>query len=160
MEKLYSRRFDVDFYEKDESSWIVVSRLVDEAHDVTTEVEVSVPDLDIKAAKVEFARAPIDVCPRIQENVQRLVGLNLLTNYNRRSLFILLGPKGCGNVMSLLGTGLQAFVYTYYPHLVKTGKMSLAEWEKFCLTKLRRACLGHTLLEKGEAKMLHEGAPA
>ena len=130
MQKLYSRRFDVDFYEKDEGAWLVASRLVDDAHDIRTEVEVSVPELTIKAAKVQFDRYPIDVCPRIQANVDRLVGLNLVKNYNRRSLFILLGPKGCGNVLSILGTGLQAFVYTYYPHLVKTGKMSLADWER------------------------------
>jgi hypothetical protein len=156
MEKLYSRKFDVDFYERDEKSWVVVSHLVDEAHDILTEVTVSVPDLVIREAKVTFSRAPMDVCPMIQRNVDRIVGLDLFKGYNRKSLFIFLGPKGCGNVMSLLGLGLQSFVYTYFPHLVKTGKMSVAEWERFCLTKLRRACLGHTLLEKGQAKMTHQ----
>jgi hypothetical protein len=160
MNKLYSRRFDVDFYEKDEKSWIVVSHLVDDAHDIATEVEVAVPSMDIIDAKARFDRYPIDCCPMIERNVKRIVGLNLLKNYGRRSLFIFLGSKGCGNVMQILSTGLQAFVYTYYPHLVRTGKMTVAEWEKFSVTSLRKACLGHTLLEKGEAKALHEGAPA
>jgi hypothetical protein len=160
MLKIGSRRFDIDFYEKDEGTWLVVSHLVDDAHDITTEVEVGVPEMRIVAAEVEFVRYPIDVCPMIERNVKRLVGLNLLKDYNMRSLMIMLGSKGCGNVMQILNTGLQSFVYAYYPHLIKTGKMSLPEWEKFSITRLRKACLGHTLLEKGQAKMLHETAPA
>lgn len=160
MNKICSRRFDVDFFEKDEASWLVVSHLTDDAHDITTTVEVGVPGMRILAADVEFARYPIDVCPMIERNVKRLVGLNLLKDYNMRSLMIMLGSKGCGNVMQILNTGLQSFVYEYYPHLIRIGKMSVAEWEKFSVTRLRKACLGHTLLEKGRAKMLHEGAPA
>jgi hypothetical protein len=158
MKKLYSRRFDVDFYEKDEKTWVVASRLVDDAHDITTEVDVAVPGLVITDARVDFKRYPIDVCPMIEKNVKRIVGLNLLKNYNRASLFIFLGSKGCGNVMQILGTGLQSFVYTYYPHLVKTGVITIAEWEKFALTRLRKACLGHTMLERKRATMLHAGA--
>jgi hypothetical protein len=160
MEKIGSRRFDVDFFEKDETTWLVVTRLVDDAHDIETRVEVQVPEMTIRAADVEFARYPLDVCPRIERNVKRIVGLNLLKNYNMRSLAIFLGSKGCGSVMQILGTGLQSFVYAYYPHLVKTGKMSVAEWERFSITRLRKACLGHTLLEKGQAKMFHENAPS
>ena len=160
MKKICSRRFDVDFFEKDEAAWLVVTHLVDDAHDITTKVEVAVPGMTIVGAEVEFARYPLDVCPMIKENVKRIVGLNLLKGYNMMSLLIFLGPKGCGSVMQVLSTGLQAFVYSYYPHLVKTGKMSVAEWEEFSVTRLRKACLGHTLLEKGQAKMLHENAPA
>ncbi len=160
MRKICSRRFDVDFFEKDESTWLVVSRLVDDAHDITTQVEVQVPEMVISDARVEFARYPLDVCTMIERNVRRIVGLNLLKNYNLRSLTIFLGSKGCGNVMQILGTGLQSFVYSYYPYLIKTGKMSAAEWEKFSVTRLRKACLGHTLLEKGKARMLHEGVSA
>ena len=151
-----SRRFDVDFYEMDATRWLVKCRLDDAAHDITTEVTVKVPDMDIVDAGISFTRYPMDVCPRIESNVKRIIGLNLLKNYNRRSLFIFLGPHGCGNVLSLLGTGLQAFVYTYYPHLVETGDMSVEEWERFSVTKLRKACLGHTLLEKGTASMTHQ----
>lgn len=159
MKKLYSRHFDVDFYERDEKEWVVTSHLVDDAHDITTEVDVAVPELTITDARINFKRYPIDVCPMVEKNVRRIIGLNLLKNYNRRSLFVFLGSKGCGNVMQILGTGLQAFVYTYYPHLVKTGAMSVAEWEKFALTRLRKACLGHTMLEKGSATMMHTGVP-
>ena len=160
MRRLYSRRFDVDFYEKDEKTWMVASHLIDDAHDIVTEVDVAVPELVISDARIEFTRYPIDACPMIEKNVRRIIGLNLMKNYNRRSLFIFLGSKGCGNVMQILGTGLQAFVYTYYPHLVKIGAMSTAEWEKFTLTRLRKACLGHTLLEKGKATMMHAGVTA
>lgn len=160
MRKICSRRFDVDFFEKDESTWLVVSRLADDAHDITTNVEVRVPEMVICDARVEFARYPLDVCPMIERNVKRIVGLKPLKNYNMRSLTIFLGSKGCGNVMQILGTGLQAFVYSYYPYLIKTEKMSAAEWEKFSVTRLRKACLGHTLLGKGKARMMHEGVPA
>jgi hypothetical protein len=158
--KLYSRRIDVDYYEKDEKSWVVVSHLVDGSHDISTEVEVAVPSMDILDAKVDYKRYPVDCCPMIESNVKRIVGLNLFKSYNRKSLFIFLGAEGCGVVMQILSTGLQAFIYTYYPHLVRTGGMTAAEWEKFSVTRLRKSCLGHTLLEKGKAKMMHEGAAA
>ena len=155
MEKISSRRFDVDFFEIDDSTWLVRSRLDDDAHDITTETKVKVPEMDIVDASVTFTRYPLDVCPVIEKNVKRIVGLNLLKNYNRKSLFIFLGSKGCGNVMQILGTGLQSFVYAYYPHLVETGKMSIGDWEHFSVTRLKNACLGHTLLGRGTAKMLH-----
>jgi len=160
MEKIASRRFDVDYFEKDKSTWVVISHLVDDAHDITTQVDVQVPSMDILDAQVTFSRYPMDVCTMIEKNVRRIIGLNILRSYNMKSLAIFLGSKGCGNVMSILGTGLQAFVYTYYPHLVETGEMTSKEWEEYSITRLRKACLGHTLLEKGKASMLHENTPA
>lgn len=159
MNKLYSRRFDVDFYEKDEKSWVVVCHLEDAPHDITAEVEVSVPGMDILDAKLRFDRYPIDCCPRIEENVRRLIGLNLLDpEYVASFRRILEGPEGCGNASKLLSIGLEALVYTYYPHLMRQGKMSGAEWMEFTLTRLRRACLGHTLLEEGKAQSMYRGA--
>lgn len=152
MEKLYSRRFDVDFYEKNENTWVARSRLVDDVHEISTEVEVAVPEMIILDAKIHFNRYPLDVCPKIEEKAKKLVGLNLFKNYQWRSLMIFLGSKGCGNVLSILGLGLQSLIYTYYPHQIKIGKMSTEEWERFMVTKLKRACLGHTLFEKKEAK--------
>jgi hypothetical protein len=61
MEKMCARRFDVDFYEKDKSSWVVISHLMDDAHDITTKVEVGVPEMKILAADVEFTHYPLDV---------------------------------------------------------------------------------------------------
>jgi hypothetical protein len=155
MTKLCSRHFDVDFFEKDEKTWVVVSRLIDDAHDITTTVEVTVPAMVISGADITFARYPLDVCPMIEKNVKRIVGLNLLKNYNMKAPTIFLGSRGCGNVMQILGTGLQSFVYAYYPHQIRTGKMTAAEWERFTVTRLRKACLGHTLLEQGKASMMH-----
>ena len=108
---------------------LVVSHLTDDAHDITTTVEVGVPGMRILAGTWQV-RHPIDVCPMIERNVKRLVGLNLLKDYNMRSLMIMLGSKGCGNAMQILNTGLQSFVYEYYPHLIRIGKMSVAEWEE------------------------------
>jgi len=151
MQKLYSRRFDVDFYEKDEKTWVVTSKLVDDIHEISTRTEVSVPDMTITDAKIKFVKYPLDVCPKIEEKAKKLIGLNLFKNYKWKSLFIFLGSNGCGNVLSILGTGLQALIYTYFPHLIKTGKMSMEEWNKFMKTKLRKVCLGHTLFEKNQA---------
>jgi hypothetical protein len=85
-----------------------------------------------------------------------MIGANLLKNYSRKSLFAFVGSKGCGNVLQILGTGLHAFVYTYFPHLVFTGQMTWAEWERFTTTQLRDACLAHAMLAKGKARMLHD----
>lgn len=77
MEKLYSRRFDVDFYEKNENTWVARSRLVDDVHEISTEVEVAVPEMIILDAKIHFNRYPLDVCPKIEKKAKKLVGLNL-----------------------------------------------------------------------------------
>lgn len=151
MEKLYSRKFDVDFYEKDEHVWVVTSKLVDDVHEISTEVEVYVPEMIIKDARIEFKRYPLSVCPEIEKKAKKLIGLNLFKDYQMKSLFIFIGPKGCGNVLSILSLGLQSLIYTYFPHQIRIGKMTNEEWEKIMLTKLRKQCLGHTLFEKKQA---------
>lgn len=152
MQKLYSRCFNVDYYEKDETTWVVHSKLIDDIHEISTEVEVAVPDMTILDAKIHFERYPLDVCPKIEEKAKKLVGINLFKDYQWKSLMIFLGPRGCGNVLSILGLGLQALIYTYFPHQIKIGKMSVEEWERFMATRLKRACLGHTLFGKKQAK--------
>jgi|WetSurMetagenome_2_1015567.scaffolds.fasta_scaffold312214_1 hypothetical protein len=152
MEKLYSRQFNVDFFEKDENNWIIQSKLIDDTHIISTEVEVAVPEMIIRDAKIHFEKYPLSVCPKIEEKAKKLIGLNLFKNYQWNSLMIFLGSKGCGNVLSILGLGLQSLIYTYYPHQIKIGKMTTEEWDKFMITKLKRKCLGHTLFEKNQAE--------
>jgi len=63
MTKICSRRFDVDFFEKDEAAWLVVTHLVDDAHDITTKVEVAVPGMTIVGAEVSLRAIPSTFAP-------------------------------------------------------------------------------------------------
>jgi len=59
-----------------------------------------------------------------------------------------MGAQGCPNIMSLLGVSVPGFIYTYYPHLVKIGKMKQEELINYFITNFPDDCLAHTLFNK------------
>ena len=60
MEKsLYSRNFQVNYYEMENNSWRAISHLIDHQHDIQVIVDVSVPDMIILDANIELLRYPI-----------------------------------------------------------------------------------------------------
>jgi hypothetical protein len=75
-----------------------------------------------------------------------LKGMNILKDYRKKAYDLLMGPEGCPNVMNLLSVSVPGFMYIYFPHLVKTGKMKLEEWVKIIRTNLSNDCLAHTVM--------------
>lgn len=145
MKNLYERNFHVDYLEKEPGIWKVVSHLVDEQHDITLELEVSVPQMIILDARIAFTRYPLPQCVFVENKSRQLVGCNITTDYRSKILPLFMGPEGCPNLMVMLGSSAPGIPYFYYPHQLKTGQMSGEEWVEKIRTDFASDCLAHTL---------------
>ena len=143
---LHSRKFEVEYYEQDEHRWQVISRLNDDVHDIRAALEISVPEMVVLAASVEFVRYPLEECPAVAAQMQALVGANLFEDFSDRMRQLFRGAEGCPNVMNLLSTSTPGLIYFYFPDQMKTGKMRPEEWQKLVATRLAHDCLAHKLM--------------
>lgn len=126
----YSRRFQVDYFEIDKNLYRVTSHLQDHLHDIIATVDVSVPDMLIKDAKVEFLRYPLERCKEICGQMKKIVGQNLYSDFKDTLLKEFYGSKGCPNVASLLIISVTALPPFYIEEGIKLGKLEQKEWEK------------------------------
>ena len=143
---IHSRQFDVQYYELDEHLWRLTSRLNDDDHDIRAGLDISVPDMIVRDASVEFARYPLEECLCAAGQIKELIGANLFEDYSQRVRQLFMGPRGCPNVMTILTTSAPAVIYLYYPDQIKKGYLRPEEWWALCGTRLRDACIAHTLL--------------
>jgi hypothetical protein len=148
MELINQRKFSVDYYEKDSETWRILSHLADEQHDITVELDISIPDMMIKNASIKFNRYPLEQCPLIEQKSAQLVGLNAMKDYRKKVFELFMGPESCPNVMNLLGVSVPGIAYIYYPHQLKTGQMNREEWVRMLRTDFANDCLAHTLLNR------------
>jgi hypothetical protein len=146
MELINHRTFSVDYYEKDDETWRVLSHLSDEVHDISVEVDISVPNMVIKGAAIKFDRYPLEPCPLIESKSAQLIGVNVAQDYRQKVVALFMGPEGCPNVMSLLGVSVPGIAYFYFPHQLKTGHMKPEEWMEMVRTTFANDCLAHTKL--------------
>jgi len=142
---IHSRKFEVDYYEQSEHSWRVVSHLQDDVHDIRASLEISVPEMVVLTASVEFERYPLEDCPAVAAKMQGLIGANLFEDFSDRMRQIFRGAEGCPNVMNLLSTSTPGLIYFYFPDQLKKGKMMPAEWQQLVATRLANDCLAHKL---------------
>lgn len=134
----YSRRFEVDYFEIDQNLYRVVSHLKDHIHDIVATLDVSVPEMTIKEAKVELFRYPLERCNDICEQMKKIVGRNLYSDSRDTILKEFCGPKGCPNVGGLLLISTIALAPSFINESIKLGKAEQKEWEKLC-----GDCLAH-----------------
>ncbi|SHJ44178.1 Protein of unknown function [Clostridium cavendishii DSM 21758] len=147
MEKsLYSRNFEVNYYEIKENIWRATSHLRDDQHDIEVIVDVSVPDMVILDAKLELLRYPIKECILIKDKIKELIGVNIFSEFHSKCEKLFYGDMGCGNVRMLLGVSVPGIIYSYFPHQIKIGNMTENQWWDFCKQKLSNACIAHTLM--------------
>jgi len=81
MNSLYQRKFNVDYFESNVGLWKIVSHLTDEEHDINVEVDVSLPGMIIKDAKMKFNKYPLDFCLEIEKKASQLIGVNIQKDY-------------------------------------------------------------------------------
>ena len=143
---VHSRKFEVEYYEQDEHRWQVISRLNDDVHDIRAVLEISVPDMTVQAASVEFVRYPLEECPAVAAKMQALVGANLFEDFSDRMRQLFRGAEGCPNVMNLLSTSTPGLIYCYYPDQMKKGTLKPQEWQQLVATRLANDCLAHKLM--------------
>ena len=143
---LYSRNYEVNYYELEENIWKAVSHLKDHQHDILVTVNISVPDMIILDADVDFINAPMKQCILIKDKIKELIGINIFTEFEIRANELFFGYMGCPNVRMLLGISAPAIIYSYFPHQIKTKNMTENEWWNLCKEKLPKACICHTLM--------------
>lgn len=148
MEKgLYSRNYEVNYYEVEEHIWSAVSHLKDHQHDIVVTADISVPNMIILAADVDFLNAPMKQCSLINEKMKELIGINIFTEFESKANELFFGEMGCPNLRMLLGISVPAIIYSYFPHQIKIGKMTEHQWWDICKDKLSNACLFHSLIQ-------------
>ncbi len=143
MELIHQRNLSVSFSKATENLWLVSAELVDEQHHIAAKLEVDVPSLKISGASVEFAKYPLKDCLEVANKAGELIGCSVFLELSPRLDEIFAGPEGCPNVRNLFGVSGPAFIYTYYPYLIKEGKMRPEEWWRMAGTELRNECLAH-----------------
>ncbi|NMM63903.1 DUF2889 domain-containing protein [Clostridium sp. P21] len=147
MEKsLYSRNFEVNYYEVEGNIWRTISHLKDYQHDIEVIVDVSVPDMIILDAKVELLRYPIKDCILIKDKMKELIGINVISEFRAKCDELFSSEMGCGNVRMLLGISVPGVIFNYFPHQIKIGNMTENQWWDFCKEKLPKACIAHTIM--------------
>lgn len=139
------RNFEVNYYEKDENTWIVESHLKDSPHDITVKVEINMNDFIVTDAQCKFDKFPMKHCNMIEDKVKSLIGLKVDNSFMHNAMSHLMGPYGCPNLPALLMISIPGIIYYYYPYKIQTGKMKEEEFQHMIKTDLKNACLGHTL---------------
>lgn len=148
MNKVTDRNFTVNYYEKNETTWVVESKLDDLEHEICLTIEMNMETMVITDANIHFDRYPVKHCPMIEEKAKKLVGMKVNRSFVRKAMAHFMGPKGCPNILTLLNIALPGIIYYYYPHMVRTGRMPREAWEKMIDTDLKNACIGHTMRSK------------
>lgn len=147
MEKsLYSRNYEVNYYEIEENIWKAVSHLKDHQHDIMVTVNISVPDMIILDADVDFFNAPMKQCNIIKGKMKELIGINIFSQFNSKANELFFGEMGCPNIRMLLGISVPAIIYSYFHHQIKIGKIAPQDWWKISSEKLSKACISHSLM--------------
>lgn len=147
LKKVSNRNFNVDYFEKEKNIWIAESHIEDEPHSITLTLEIDMDKMIIINAKIKFNKFPMEHCTLIEDKASKLVGIKIDSDFIRNSMKIFMGPYGCPNIMLLLNISVPGIIYYYYPYKIKTGEMSHDEWNHMVKTKLKNACLSHTMLE-------------
>jgi hypothetical protein len=145
---VHSRKFEVDFYDREDGTWRVESRLQDGVHDITAKLVISVPDMVVRDGDVEFTKHPLEECLAVVPRMKELVGASLFDDYSVRCRQLFVGREGCPNVMNLLSTSAPALIYFYFPDQIKKGAMKPEEWWGMCATRLLDGCIAHGLMAK------------
>jgi Protein of unknown function (DUF2889) len=71
-------------------------------HHMIVDLEISVPSLDITAAKVVLEVHPHSGCPRIEDHYGNLVGLSIARGFTHKVRELFGGPRGCTHTTALL----------------------------------------------------------
>lgn len=146
MQKTADRNFTVNYYEKEETVWVVETKLNDPEHEIEMSVEIDMQEMLVTDASIRFLRFPSEYCSMIEQKGAMLKGIKVDHEFSRNAMKIFMGAEGCPNIMSLLNVSVPGILYFYYPHKIKTGAMRREEFDHMVRTELRNACLAHTMM--------------
>lgn len=115
-ELIHVRNYRVDAYRAGANVLRLVGHIKDEnphglvdedpdpmpLHDMTVVLDVSVPDLAILDCRVEMSTHPHEVCPKILDRYDQVIGLSIARGFTHRVRDALGGPRGCTHVTMLV----------------------------------------------------------
>jgi hypothetical protein len=97
-------------------------------HDMTVELCVAYPSLEITAVSVEFATYPQVGCPQISDDYSGLVGVSIARGFTREVRELFGGPRGCTHVTALLQAMAPAVVQSTWSMRILTMRESGTPW--------------------------------
>jgi hypothetical protein len=96
-------------------------------HDLIARIRVQGPDLTITAAEAEMPHIPREVCREVLPDVQKLVGIKIISGYTQKVKELIGDVKGCSHLTHLFITLGPAAVQGYWAaYGRKPGARSLA----------------------------------
>src|SRR4029453_8498826 len=117
MELLHDRAYSVQVFRRSPSELVARGRVRDEKppgmyveddpdpltmHDMTVELTVAYPSLEITDVSVAFTTYPQLTCPGITDHYRGLVGVSIARGFTHRVRELFGGPRGCTHVTALL----------------------------------------------------------
>jgi len=86
-------------------------------HDLVARIWVQGPDLTIVAVEAEMPHVPREMCPEVLPDMQKLVGLKIVTGYTQRIKDLIGDVRGCSHLthlfLSLGPTAVQGYWAAY-----------------------------------------------
>ena len=114
---IYHRTKEVNIFPLEGDRFLIEAFLQDEIHDVTAEVEVLHPSLEIVAARSEVRNGPFTrVCNQTHPNMGGLIGLRIERGFTAKARTVVGGRGGCHRVSELIVEIAQA---AYQLHFVR-----------------------------------------
>jgi hypothetical protein len=96
-------------------------------HDLVAHIYVQGPDLTIAAVEAEMPHIPRDMCREVIPDVQKLVGIKIISGYTQKVKDLIGDVKGCSHLTHLFITLGPAAVQGYWAaYGRKPGARSLA----------------------------------
>jgi len=146
------RKFCVSYIQVSDDLWIAQAELQDEQHNIITRLEISIPELIVKDASIEFKRKPMESCEEICNKGKELIGVSVIHELSQKLDELFVGSDGCPNLRSLFGISGPGFIYAYYPQMMKEGKIKQEEWWKLVATDLKNDCIAHKRMNEKFSK--------
>jgi hypothetical protein len=133
-EKIHTRVITVNSYETGEGTIHVEGLLTDErfypslyysrnkyidpgiVHKMTVQLDIALPDLEIRQATAVMNEVPIDDCREIETFVKKLVGLRIQPGFTRKVRSLLGGVEGCLHLTNLILTMGSAAVQGFWAY--------------------------------------------
>jgi hypothetical protein len=143
MELLHDRSYSVRVSRKSPDEIVAIGRVCDEKppgmyvegdpdpltmHDMTVELCVAYPSLEITAVSVEFGTHPQVACPQISDAYDGLVGVSIARGFTHKVRELFGGPRGCTHVTALLQAMAPAVVQSTWSMRILSMRESGMPW--------------------------------
>lgn len=154
LELLHTRNYEVRTYLLNESTMLVRGAIADvkppglyitndpdelEIHQMQLEMEVSLADMTITAARVGFETHPHDDCPGIAKAYEQLIGLSVARGFARKIRELFGGPRGCAHTTALIQAVGPAISQSMWSVNIRNARQSTTETATEEYAEARRA---------------------